>query len=186
MNQGFGDSSLVERSPTSILLYSFLENTPNCNFLSELNDLGNQLKSGFHDEGLSDGDLQTDGNRSGRFQPGDEEEAFRIIGAQLAEIGDRLALEIEPSFINTLVQQFTAGNLSREEITSHLSQAVQTLVRRIPAEMDRDKAMLVIAMVLAQKVASTVPSLLHRVFLTTVNYINYNLRDAVNNLAPEN
>ncbi|KAL8222225.1 UNVERIFIED_CONTAM: hypothetical protein K2H54_075157 [Gekko kuhli] len=193
MNQGFGGNSLVEHSATSVLLYSFLEKCPNCTFLPELHALGDQLKSSklcFHYEGYFGEDLQTDGNRPGRLQVtepalGDDEEIFRIIGAQLAEIGDRLALEIEPSFMNSLVQRFMAENFSREEITGHLSRAVQELVRRMPVEMDRDRAMLVIAMMLARNVATAVPSLLHRVFAATVNYINYNLRDYVNNLAPE-
>ncbi|XP_015272659.1 PREDICTED: BH3-interacting domain death agonist [Gekko japonicus] len=192
MNQEFGGNSLVEHSVTSVLLYSFLENCPNCTFLPELKALGNQLKSSkpLYYEGSFEGDLQTDGNRPGRFQVtepalGDDEEVFRIIGAQLAEIGDRLALEIEPSFMNSLVQQFMAENFSREEITRHMTRAVQELVRRMPVEMGQDRAMLVIAMVLARNVATTVPSLLHRVFVATVNYINYNLRDYVNNLAPE-
>lgn len=51
--------------------------------------------------------------------------------------------------------------------------------------MERERAMLVVAMVLAKKVANTVPSLLQQVFSTTVNYINQNLRDYVNNLEPE-
>ncbi|XP_060101777.1 BH3-interacting domain death agonist [Heteronotia binoei] len=189
MNQGFDGNSLVEYSVTSVLLYSFLEKSSNCNFGPQLSALGNQLKASksFHNEGYCEGDLQTDGNRPGRFQgiePGDEE-IFRNVGAQLAEIGDRLALEIEPSLMNGLVQQFRAENFSREEIIRYLSEAVQTLARRMPMEMDPERTMLVAAMVLARNVANTVPSLLHRVFVSTVNYINYNLRDHVNNLAPE-
>nr|XP_056702572.1 BH3-interacting domain death agonist [Euleptes europaea] len=193
MNQEIGGNSLVEHSVTSILLYSFLERSPYCTFSRELSAVGNQLKSSepcYHYEGPFGGDLQTDGNRAGRFGAldpaiGDDNERFQIIGAQLAEIGDQLALEIEPSLINNLVQQFTAENLSREEITRHLSQAVETLRRRMPVEMEPERAMLVIVMLLARNVANKVPSLLRRVFVTTVNYINATLWDCVNNLAPE-
>ncbi|XP_077196221.1 BH3-interacting domain death agonist [Paroedura picta] len=182
MDQGFGGPSV-----TNVLLYSFLENSPDSAYLPELRSLRNQLKAPEPCVHLQ-GALQTDGNRSGRFQvpePGDDEEIFRIIGAQLAEIGDRLALEIEPSFMNNLVQQFMVENFSREEITRHLSVAVQTLVRRMPVDRDRDRSMLLVAMVLARNVARTAPSLLHRVFSATVNYINCNLRDYVNSLASE-
>uniref|UniRef100_A0A670KIR0 BH3-interacting domain death agonist n=1 Tax=Podarcis muralis TaxID=64176 RepID=A0A670KIR0_PODMU len=165
---------------TKILLYSFLEKSSDCAFASELCALKNQLVSEQDD----DDELQTDGNRFG--QPEDnEEEIFRIIGAQLAEIGDQLAAEIDPSLIQNLVRQFMAENMSKEAITNHLSQAVKEVVRRMPLEMERERAMLVVAMVLAKKVANTVPSLLQQVFSTTVNYINQNLRDYVNNLEPE-
>ncbi|XP_054843749.1 BH3-interacting domain death agonist [Eublepharis macularius] len=193
MNQGFGGNNLVEYTIPSVLLYSFLENCSNCTFLPELHALGKQLKASkpcLRFEGAFDGDLQTDGNRVGRFQVtepgvGNDEEIFRIIGAQLAEIGDKLVVEMEPPLMNGLVQQFMAENFSREEITRHLSQAVEALARRMPVEMEQERAMLFAAMLLARNVANTVPSLLHRVFVTTVNYINYRLQDFVNNLAPE-
>ncbi|XP_048357191.1 BH3-interacting domain death agonist-like [Sphaerodactylus townsendi] len=193
MNQGIGGDSLVEPSITSILLHSFLEKSPNCTFSHELSVLGEQLKSSktcVRFEGGFSEDLQTDGNRAGRFGGPDlaiqdDDEVFRRIGAHLAEIGDRLALEIEPSLLNSLVQQFTAENPSRVEITRHLSGAVQTLMRRMPAEMEPDRCALLIVMMLARNVANRVPSLLHRVFAVTVNYINATLWDCVNNLAPE-
>ncbi|NWX88269.1 BID protein, partial [Nothoprocta ornata] len=131
-----------------------------------------------------DGDLQTDGNRSGHLQNGElalaneglrNEEIFRIIGAQLAEIGDQLDKEIQARVVNDLVQHFLNENLSREEITRCLSQAVEGLARAIPSDMEQEKALLVLAMVLTKKVANRVPSLLHRIFSTTVNYINQHL-----------
>lgn len=44
----------------------------------------------------------------------EDEELFRIIGARLAVIGDRIAAEIEPSLIQNLVQNFAARNVSKE------------------------------------------------------------------------
>jgi hypothetical protein len=48
--------------------------------------------------------------------------------------------------------------------------------------MENDKAMLIMTMLLAKKVASHAPSLLRDVFHTTVNFINQNLFSYVRNL----
>ncbi|XP_020644772.3 BH3-interacting domain death agonist [Pogona vitticeps] len=187
MNQG--ERSLQE-TRASILLYSFLQNSSNCSFASELCALKPQLLASatLHDD-FDDGELQTDGNRFVRPQSDvlvsqSDEEIFRTIGAQLATIGDKLAAEIDPSIVQNLAQ-FMVGNVSEEAISSHMSQAVEAVVKRMPLEMEREKAMLIVTMVLAKKVANTMPSFLQQVFSTTVNYINHNLRDYVNNLAPE-
>ncbi|NXR81866.1 BID protein, partial [Pycnonotus jocosus] len=125
-----------------------------------------------------DDELQTDGNRSGHFQNGEpelgptNEEVLQIIAAQLAEIGDQLNKEIEGRVVNDLVQHFLNENLSIEEITLHVSRAVRELIRCIPSDMEQEKAMLVLAMLLTKKIVNSVPSLLHRVFNTTVNYMN--------------
>ncbi|KGL81267.1 BH3-interacting domain death agonist, partial [Tinamus guttatus] len=176
-------SSRMER----ILLYSFLQSSSNCEFRDQLQTLQGQwifpvAKQVCHYD--DDGDLQTDGNRSGHLQNGElvlaaedmgNEEIFRIIGAQLAEIGDQLDKEIQARVVNDLVQHFLNENLSREEITRCLSQAVEGLARAIPSDMEQEKALLVLAMVLTKKVANRVPSLLQRIFSTTVNYINQHL-----------
>ncbi|NWV66369.1 BID protein, partial [Malurus elegans] len=132
-----------------------------------------------------DDELQTDGNRSGHFQNGElglvptNEDVIRIIAAQLAEIGDQLDKEIQGRVVNDLVQHFLNENLSREEITRHMSRVVRELTRSIPSDMEQEKAMLVLAMVLTKKIVNTVPSLLHRVFNTTVNYMNQQLHNYV-------
>ncbi|XP_058046511.1 BH3-interacting domain death agonist [Ahaetulla prasina] len=110
------------------------------------------------------------------------EETFRKIGAQLAAIGDKLANEIDDSLVNNLAQQFIMGNVSSQ----HLSDTVRNAMARMPPEMGQEKAMLMATMILAKKVANVVPMLLQQVFNTTVNYINENLHDYVNNLGPEN
>ncbi|NXX40322.1 BID protein, partial [Tricholaema leucomelas] len=105
------------------------------------------------------------------------EEVIRIIAAQLAEIGDRFDQEIKARVVNDLVQHFLNENLSGEEITQRMSEAVEGLVQAMPLDMEREKAMLLLAMVLTKKIANTMPSLLQRAFSTTVNYINQQLHN---------
>ncbi|NWX25390.1 BID protein, partial [Notiomystis cincta] len=132
-----------------------------------------------------DDELQTDGNRSGHFRNGElglsptNEDVIRIIAAQLAEIGDQLDKEIQGRVVNDLVQHFLNENLSTEEITLHMSRVVRELIRSIPSDMEQEKAMLVLAMVLTKKIVNTVPSLLHRVFNTTLNYMNQQLHNYI-------
>ncbi|XP_006019496.1 BH3-interacting domain death agonist [Alligator sinensis] len=176
----------------SLLLYSFLDNSQDCAFKEKLQTLSCRHtpqcvphRTAFHSFS-DDGELQTDGNRSGHFQngePGSETgEIYQIIGAQLAEIGDQLAAEMQAGPVDDLVQQFLNANLSSEEITRCLSQMVEQVLKSIPLDMDQEKAKLVLAMVLAKKVVNNVPSLLHRVFSTTVNYMNQYLHDYIHNI----
>lgn len=60
-----------------------------------------------------------------------------------------------------------------------MSEAVEGLVRAMPPDMEQEKATLVLAMVLTKKIVNTVPSLLPRVFRTTVNYINQHLHNYI-------
>ncbi|NXU34039.1 BID protein, partial [Drymodes brunneopygia] len=132
-----------------------------------------------------DDELQTDGNRSGRFRNGElglpptNEDVIRIIAAQLAEIGDQFDKEIQGRVVNDLVQHFLNENLSTEEITLHMSRAVRELIRSLPSDMEQEKAMLVLAMLLTKKIVNTVPSLLQRVFNTTLNYMNQQLHNYI-------
>ncbi|NXH44492.1 BID protein, partial [Dicaeum eximium] len=132
-----------------------------------------------------DDELQTDGNRSGHFQNGElelaptNEDIIRIIAAQLAEIGDQFDKEIQGRAVNDLVQHFLNENLSTQEITLHMSRVVRELMQSIPSDMEQEKAMLVLAMVLTKKIVNTVPSLLHRVFNTTLNYMNQQLHNYI-------
>ncbi|NXK08133.1 BID protein, partial [Herpetotheres cachinnans] len=133
-------------------------------------------------------ELQTDGNRSGHLQNGElgecsflhpVNEVVRTIAAQLAEIGDQFDKEINARVVNDLMQHFLNENLSGEEIIRHMSEAVEGLARAIPSDMEQEKAMLVLAMVLTKKIANTMPSLLQRVFSTTVNYISQQFHNYV-------
>ena len=51
-----------------------------------------------------------------------------------------------------------------------------------PKDMEKEKTMLMLAMLLAKKVADHTPSLLRDVFHTTVNFISQNLLTYVRNL----
>ncbi|NXI81845.1 BID protein, partial [Rhipidura dahli] len=132
-----------------------------------------------------DFELQTDGNRSGHFQNGElglaptNEDVIRIIAAQLAEIGDQFDKEIQGKVVNDLVQHFLSDKLSKQEITLHMARVVRELTQSIPSDMEQEKAMLVLAMVLTKKIVNTVPSLLHRVFNTTLNYMNQQLHNYI-------
>ncbi|XP_029140954.1 BH3-interacting domain death agonist [Protobothrops mucrosquamatus] len=151
---------------TCIVLYSFLENSSDVAFASKLSSLKKQLLAPKQSYKA-------------------DEEIFRKIGARLAVMGDKLAAEIEPSFVQNLAQQFRVENVPSQRI-QHLSLAVQNVMARMPRELEVEKAMLVAAMLLAKKVANVVPEILQQVFNTTVNYIDQNLHDYVNNLGPEN
>ncbi|XP_072730059.1 BH3-interacting domain death agonist [Ciconia boyciana] len=171
------------------LLYTFLEVSSDCKFREQLHSLQSQGIVPFpkgsycYDDEV---ELQTDGNRSGHLQNGElvfdpevNEEVVRIIAAQLAEIGDQFNKEIKARVVNDLVQHFLNENLSAEEITRRVSEAVEGLAQAIPSDMEQEKAMLVLAMVLTKKIANTMPSLLQRVFSTTVNYISQQLHNYI-------
>ncbi|XP_070610399.1 BH3-interacting domain death agonist [Erythrolamprus reginae] len=170
----------------SIVLYSFLESSSDVKFASKLCGLKKQLLAPQqHYNLLFEGELQTDGNNVGRVDDRAlvvDEETFRKIGAQLAAMGDKLSAEVGQSVVNNLAEQFRTQNVSSQV----LSDAVNNILARMPRDMEQEKAMLLAAMFLAKKVANVVPSLLQQVFSTTVNYINQNLHDYVNNLGPQN
>lgn len=163
------------------LLLTFLEASSDCKFRDQLPSL--QSQQFVLCQANDDDELQTDGNRSGHFQNGERElppaneEVIRIIAAQLAEIGDQFDKVIQRRRVNELVQHFMNESLSTQELTLHMSRAVRELIRSLPSDMEQEKAMLVLAMVLTKKIVNTVPSLLHRVFSTTVNYMNQQLHN---------
>ncbi|NXY35624.1 BID protein, partial [Pomatorhinus ruficollis] len=132
-----------------------------------------------------DDELQTDGNRSGHFQNGElgvpptNEEVIRLIAARLAEIGDQFDKEIQGRVVNDLVEHFRNESLSNEEIMRHMSRVLGDLIRSIPSDMEQERAKLVLAMHLAKKIMNTVPSLVQRVFSTTVNYLNQQFHDYI-------
>ncbi|NXP29398.1 BID protein, partial [Scytalopus superciliaris] len=131
-----------------------------------------------------DFELQCDGNRSGHLQNGEQEldapvneDVIRLIAAHLAEIGDKLDKDVQPRDVNDLVQRFLNENFSREEIMQHMSRVVRELAHAIPSDMEQEKFMLVLTMVLTKKVLNTVPSLIQRVISTTENFMNQQFHD---------
>ncbi|KAJ7417675.1 Protein-methionine sulfoxide oxidase MICAL3 [Pitangus sulphuratus] len=179
------------------LLYTFLEASSDCKFKDQLWSLKSpgpfvlegssrgivQPQSGVFDDEF---ELQCDGNRSGHYQNGElesdapvNEDVIRVIAAQLAKIGDELDEDVQAKAVNDLVQYFLNESLSREEIMRHMFRVVTELAQAIPSDMEQEKFMLVLAMVLTKKIVNTVPSLLHRVFTTSVNFINQQFHDYV-------
>lgn len=63
-----------------------------------------------------------------------------------------------------------------------MAKALDEVKTAYPRDMESEKAMLIMTMLLAKKVANHTPSLLHDVFHTTVNFINQNLLAYVRNL----
>ncbi|KAM4901044.1 BH3-interacting domain death agonist [Sylvia borin] len=168
------------------LLFTFLEVSSDCNFRDQLHSL--QSHQIMWCRANDDDELQTDGNRSGHFQNGSaptNEEVIRLIAAQLAEIGDQFDREIQARVVNDLVLHFRNESLSNEEIMRHMSRVLGELVRSIPSDMEQERAMLVLAMLLAKKIMNTVPSLLQRVYNTTVNYMNQQFHDYIADMLGE-
>ncbi|XP_051640969.1 BH3-interacting domain death agonist [Manacus candei] len=139
-----------------------------------------------------DSELQCDGNRSGHLENGEleadaptNEDVIRIIAAQLAEIGDKLDKDVQGNVVNDLVQHFLNENLSREEIMRHMSRVVRELAQAIPADMEQERVMLVLAMVLTKKIVNTVPSLLHRAFSVTVDFMNQQFHNYIDGMLGE-
>ncbi|KFQ19042.1 BH3-interacting domain death agonist, partial [Merops nubicus] len=171
------------------LLYTFLEVSSDCKFREQLHSLQSQGLVPFPKGICCDDEeveLQTDGNRSGHLQNGEpafdrevNEEVVRMIAAQLAEIGDQFDKEIKAKVVNDLVQHFLNENLSGEQITRVLSQAVEELAEATPSDMEREKAVLVLVMLLTKKIANTMPALLQRVFSVSLNFLSQQLHNYI-------
>ncbi|XP_037703951.1 BH3-interacting domain death agonist [Choloepus didactylus] len=183
-------ASLQDEYITDLLVFGFLQNCPNCNFHKELELLGHELPTQAHLWEYHDDELQTDGNRSSYFHleerrvadSGHQEEIIQNIARHLAEIGDRMDSSIHPGLVNDLARQFMNMNLSEEDRRNYLAAALGQMMRTYPWDMEEEKAMLLLAMLLVKKVADHTPSLLRDVFRTTVNFINQNLFTYVRNL----
>ncbi|XP_006891445.1 PREDICTED: uncharacterized protein LOC102853343 [Elephantulus edwardii] len=183
-------SGLPNERITKLLVFSFLKNCSNCNFLSELETLGRGLHvpAALCEE--YDDELQTDGNRSSRHamernerDSQSHEEVIQHIAFRLAQIGDEMERGVHQSLVQSLARRFMDMNLSEEGRMEHLRMAVDHLMQNCPKDMELEKAKLMLTMLLAKKVADHMPSLLHDVFRTTVNFINQNLLGYVRNLA---
>ncbi|XP_044770912.1 BH3-interacting domain death agonist isoform X2 [Neomonachus schauinslandi] len=76
----------------------------------------------------------------------------------------------------------TSWQVGREDRRRYLVTALERIMQTYPTDMEEEKTMLMLAMLLAKKVADHTPSLLRDVFRTTVNFINQNLFTYVRNL----
>ncbi|XP_032502728.1 BH3-interacting domain death agonist isoform X2 [Phocoena sinus] len=111
-----------------------------------------------------------------------QEEVVRDIARQLAQIGDRMECSISPGLVAGLAAQFSNTSLSEEDRRRCLAAALQQLTRLYPADVDREKTLLLLTLLVAKKVADHSPAVLQDVFHTTVTFINQNLLAYVRNL----
>nr|XP_033809323.1 BH3-interacting domain death agonist isoform X2 [Geotrypetes seraphini] len=179
---------------TELVLLSFLQHGMSVehDYCNELNSLKSELKtkdSYFRDFSRADGELQTDGNQfvrilpeSADFADDSAEDIYRVIANQLAEIGNQLDFMINQEVIDRLVQQILDDKLTDK----HLAVVVDGLMASSLPGMEQEKAMLLLTMLLTKKVAIRVPSLLHKVFWTTVRFLNQNLLTYITDLARQN
>ncbi|XP_074247163.1 BH3-interacting domain death agonist isoform X2 [Saimiri boliviensis] len=179
-------SGLQDERITNLLVFGFLQSCSNHSFQAELEALGRELP---HWE-EPDEELQTDGNRGshahmGRIEADSEsqEDIIRNIARQLAQVGDSMDRSIPPGLVNRLALQLRNAGRSEEDQRRDLASALEQLLQVHPMDMDKEKTMLVLALLLAKEVANHTPSLLRDVFRTTVNFINQNLRAYVRSLA---
>ncbi|XP_074051041.1 BH3-interacting domain death agonist [Macrotis lagotis] len=175
-----------DNGPTSLLLYNFLQCSSNVPFQVELKELGSELMRVGPDT-----DLQIDGSRSYLEMSGSEdldsesqEEIIRNIAMKLAQIGDEMENSIESSLVNNLIQQFRNVNLPSEDKRKFLAATVEKVMQMqtICQDLRQEKVKLLLAMVLAKKVMTHVPSLFRNIFYITVDYINQNLGNYTRNL----
>lgn len=182
-------SGLEAEHITNLLVFGFLQSSGH-NFHQELEKLGHELPIPVYPEADLEDELQTDGNRPsrafyhGRIEPDSEsqEELIQNLARHLAQVGDEMDQRIRPTLVRQLASQFMTGDLSEEDRRNYLAQALDEVKTAYPKDMESDKAMLIMTMLLAKKVASHMPSLLRDVFRTTVNFINQNLFTYVRNL----
>ncbi|XP_015453936.1 BH3-interacting domain death agonist isoform X1 [Pteropus alecto] len=174
---------------TDLLVFGFLQNCCNSNFHKELKALGHDLPVPAYPREDYDDELQTDGNRCSHIvlereetESENQEEIIQNIARQLAQIGDRMDSRIPPRVVNYLAMEFMNVDLSEEDRKDCLSAALEEVMKTYPKDMEREKTMLMLTMLLAKKVADHTPSLLRGVFHTTVNFINQNLLTYVRNL----
>ncbi|XP_068415778.1 BH3-interacting domain death agonist [Eschrichtius robustus] len=179
-----GTSPQDERT-TSLLVFAFLQSCPHSRCHQELEVLGHELPvRAAHDD-----ELQTDGNWCSHFREGaaetdseTQEEVVRDIARQLAQIGDRMECSIRPGLVAGLAAQFRNRSLSEEDRRRCLAAALEQLMQLYPADVDHEKTLLLLTMLVAKKVADHSPALLQDVFHTTVTFINQNLLAYVRNL----
>lgn len=182
-------SGLEAEHITNLLVFGFLQSS-DCNFHQELEVLGQELPVQVYPDADLEDELQTDGSRAsrsfyhGRLEPDSEsqEEIIQNIARHLAQVGDEMDRSIQPTLVRQLATQFVNGSLSEEDRRNCLAKALDEMKTAFPRDMENDKAMLIMTMLLAKKVASHAPSLLRDIFRTTVNFINQNLFSYVRSL----
>uniref|UniRef100_H0W5F0 BH3-interacting domain death agonist n=2 Tax=Cavia porcellus TaxID=10141 RepID=H0W5F0_CAVPO len=175
---------------TDLLVFGFLCSRDNSNFHSELKALGQELPG--RPEVDHDDELQTDGNRLSHFHGGrreadseSQEELIQHIASQLALIGDEMEHKIQASVVHQLSTQLRDSSLTPEGRRHCLAATLGEVMQTCPADVEQEKAVLIMTMLLARKVADHTPRLFRVVYDTVVDFINQNLltyvRDLVRN-----
>nr|XP_048300304.1 BH3-interacting domain death agonist [Myodes glareolus] len=174
---------------TDLLVFGFLQNSK-YNFGQELEALSQELPVQVYLDADFEDELQTDGSRAsrsfyhGRIQPDSEsqEAVIQNIARHLAQVGDEMDHRIQPTLVRRLAAQFRNASLSEEDRRNCLAKALDEMKTAFPRDMENEKAMLIMTLLLARNVANHAPSLLHDIFRTTVTFINQNLFTYVRNL----
>ncbi|XP_038174132.1 BH3-interacting domain death agonist [Arvicola amphibius] len=182
-------SGLEAEHITNLLVFGFLQNSK-YNFNQELEALSQELPVQVYPDADLEDELQTDGSRASRFfyhgriQPDSEsqESAIQNVARRLAQLGDEMDHRIQPTLVRQLAAQFMNTGLSEEDRRNCLAKALDEMKTSFPRDMENEKAMLIMTLLLARNVANHAPSLLHDVFRTTVTFINQNLFTYVRNL----
>lgn len=182
-------SGLQDEHITNLLVFGFLQNYSGCSFHTDLQVLGRELSVPARRWERQDDELQTDGSQHSHFvlegpetDSESQEDIIRNVARQLAQIGDRMDRSIPPTLVHRLAGQFMNGSLSEEDRRERLAAALEQVMQMYPKDMEEEKTMLMLTMLLAKRVADHTPSLLRDVFRTTVNFINQNLLTCVRNL----
>ncbi|XP_051059667.1 BH3-interacting domain death agonist [Phodopus roborovskii] len=181
-------SGLEAEHITNLLVFGFLQSSKS-NFQQELKALGHDLSVPVYLDSDLEDELQTDGSRASRSYPGriqpdsvSQEEIIQSIAHHLAQVGDEMDHSIQPTLVRNLVAQFMNVSLSEEDRRNCLAKALDEVKTAFPRDMENEKGMLIMTLLLAKNVATHSPSLLRDVFQTTVNFINQNLLTYVRNL----
>ncbi|XP_006158408.2 BH3-interacting domain death agonist [Tupaia chinensis] len=183
-------SSLRDEHITNLLVFGFLQNCSHSKFQHELEGLACELSVRTYLP-EDDSELQTDGNRAsyrslGRIEADSdsrEDVAIQNIARHLAQIGDRMERSIHPRLVDQLAARFLDPRLSQEDRRQSLASALQQAMLTCPRDLETEKAMLVLTMLLAKKVADHTPALLRGAFHTAVSFISQNLLAYVRSLA---
>ncbi|XP_016069263.1 PREDICTED: LOW QUALITY PROTEIN: BH3-interacting domain death agonist [Miniopterus natalensis] len=151
-------SGIQDECITDLLVFGFLQNCSNYNFHKELQVLGHDLPVPVCLGESHDDELQTDGSRYSHFvlqsQETDsesQEEIIQNIARQLAQIGDRMDRSVPPRLVNHLAIQFMNGNLSEEDRRECLAAVLEQVMQTYPKDMEEEKTMLLLTMLLAKK-----------------------------------
>eukprot|EP00062_Callorhinchus_milii_P019208 gi/632973488/ref/XP_007903179.1/ PREDICTED: BH3-interacting domain death agonist-like [Callorhinchus milii] len=172
---------------TQYILLEFLKlnKIENRAYEEEIKKLEEVTKQPFDKYTVEDEDIQTDGHCPSRpylssvngLHRGGEGggELFRQIGIRLAELGDQLDPKINDNVVEAFLNEGQMKPVS--SFVNHLIDQKITVMQDMP----REKASLILAMVLLKKTVEMKPSLLQSIFRRTVEYINNNLQNYIQN-----